>query len=200
MYLAHRSILAAAVLCCGSVSIEYSLASLIAHGLPSSSGPLVIEGRQPAVVARYVRDRLGKVTLHHITAQSCPASVYPVPFMAHGLSLAASCEQSECASVYVTCSVREQALRFIEREAGKQYAEEANASIPQRTFTSLSEVEPFVKQLVSDSHVHSAAQCSAPRDGNRLTCLCCVCAGAPSCRAAGSCVQCICRQRESGCG
>ena len=129
------------------VAIEYSLACLIAGGLSSSTGPLVLEGRQPAVMARYVRDRLGKVSSSTIHYPRCTRITV---ILAKLTSVACcDCEQSECKSVYVTCSVREQALRFIEREAGKRYAVEAGASIPQRHFASLSEVEPYVKQLVS---------------------------------------------------
>jgi len=58
--------------------------------------------------------------------------------------------------VYVTCSVREQALRFIEREAGTQYIEEARAGIPPHDFKSLGEIEPYVKELVSNITARSA--------------------------------------------
>ena len=54
-----------------SVGIEYSLACLIASGLPTSSGPLVIEGRQPAVIARYARHRLGKVSCGYTLPPNC---------------------------------------------------------------------------------------------------------------------------------
>ena len=57
--------------------------------------------------------------------------------------------------MYVTCSVRERALRFIEREAGAQYVELARAGIPQRPFASLREVEPHIEQLV---RTHSDGQ------------------------------------------
>jgi cytidylate kinase len=95
--------------------IDYTLASLTASG--SCSGvPLILEGRQPAVIASYCRSRLNKSNLIRL---------------------------------YLTCSLRQQALRFIEREAGLHQAQQADQLLPHHPFSSLNDLVPYIQQFVS---------------------------------------------------
>jgi hypothetical protein len=97
----HSHRLLAAFLCHAprlqsTVGIEFELCKLILSG--GTSGPLVVEGRQPGVMEAYCRSRLGR-----------------------GASF----------NLRLTCSVREQALRFIEREV-----READAAHPRTQWAS----------------------------------------------------------------
>jgi len=93
------------------VGIDYELCSMVAQGC--EEGPLVIEGRQPAVMATYMK-LLGK---------------------------------ESCFRLYLTCSFREQALRFLEREIGAVEFQLACQSLPQRNYTSLAEVSEELAKL-----------------------------------------------------
>lgn len=94
------------------VRIEYSLAVLIASGLASNR--LWVEGRQPAVIGRYIQSLTDKKNLH---------------------------------SIYLSCSIREQAVRFIEREISHAAGLIASEKLPHREYKSLSDIADDVSRL-----------------------------------------------------
>ncbi len=123
---------AGVVLCC-AVNIEKMVCDLIAHGrdgsesgaaAPTASGagsggsdmPLIIEGRQPAVMATYMTRVLRK---------------------------------TRTLRIYLSCCVREQALRFICREGGgTEAANKLRSLLPDKHYTSLSAVHADISKLV----------------------------------------------------
>ena len=109
-----------------SADIDYALATLAASGLTDGK-PLVMEGRQTAVMGSYVRSTLHKPSIRRF---------------------------------YLHCSVHQQMLRFIEREAGGlQLAQEVQRLLPPNSeYTTMAEYSPLVQRLVS-RQAHTSSHC-----------------------------------------
>jgi cytidylate kinase len=94
------------------VRIDYAVCDAIAH---ASAPVTIIEGRQPAVMAAFVK------TL-------CTTRVI---------------------AIYLKCTFREQASRFIERECGVEVARIVNTNLPNREYESLLAVCAELRKLLS---------------------------------------------------
>ena len=136
-----------------AVNIEYGVCELIAVGL-NPKVPLIIEGRQPAVMATYMSRVLRKANTFR---------------------------------VYLSCSVREQALRFVSREGGANgpaLSAQIDARLPpNKQYDTLHAVAQDITKLVRTllrhrTPLHATSRCGPPRHRRRpcldsLRHLCC---------------------------
>lgn len=136
-----------------SVGIEYSLCELICVGDPN--GPLVIEGRQPAVMENFLRTRLNKVSARRdntcegrtrIAAEHGIHFSLSSPYPSPSLAPVPSRLQRATFRLRLTCTVREQASRFIEREYGTEMVASLLPHLSSDA-TRLSELTPGLQRL-----------------------------------------------------
>jgi cytidylate kinase len=99
------------------VSIDYNQCLLLATGTTEEGeGPVLVEGRQPAVMLTYLK-HLGRVN---------------------------TCR------IFLSCSIREQALRFISREVDTKMSYVVRARLPDRPYQGLLDVLAEVERLGLD--------------------------------------------------
>ena len=149
------------------------LCELIANGHPTGA-PLIIEGIVSSLLVRLARPHAAHLRCHSLLVGRQPAVM--ASFMQRRMN------KPNCVRIYLTCSVREQALRFLEREVrsvsplpqdgwrlnrmcvrvGWRGALSANVEgAPERQYESLHEVADEIKKLVRTLPVHGA-MCLAP--------------------------------------
>ena len=116
------------------VGIEFDLCRLLLSRGLGPEGALVIEGRQPAVMAGFLRRRFGR---------------------------------SPDFTVRLVCSTREQALRFIQREAGDKLFHMAAKVLPD-PLQSLSAASPMLRALGASLREDDAASSKLQSAADRL--------------------------------
>lgn len=134
-----------------SVSIEWELCKLLCSG--DTNGPLVIEGRQPAVMEQFVRRMLGRVrtdqSMQNATVIGTSAAGSWLTLLCC-LFLPPSAHLQPCTfRLRLSCSIPEQALRFIEREVGPEVAARIAPLFPHPSpsLRSLSQLSPLLARV-----------------------------------------------------
>lgn len=118
------------------VGIEFDLCRLLLSRGMGPEGALVIEGRQPAVMAGFLRHKFGSAAAPDFT-------------------------------VRLVCSTREQALRFIQREAGDKLFHMAAKVLPE-PLDSLSAASPLLRALGMSLREDDAVSTKLRKDSDRL--------------------------------
>jgi cytidylate kinase len=104
------------------VRIDYELSRMVAQGEPEPATLLILEGRQPAVMLKYVK-------------ASNEERIQPA---------------EKGFSIYLACNVREQAIRFINREIGHEQAALVDAKLSAGPFTHVEDVLVELEATLAD--------------------------------------------------